>query len=212
VTIVGVVGDTKNDGLQNAALPAVYVPYTLIAPPSRQLAVRTFGDPASVMKSVRHKIHGMDKEMAMSRTLTIDELLGSETKQPRFNMALFSGFAFLGLALAAIGIYSVISYNVTQRVHEIGVRMALGASRNNILGWVLGDAARVAAIGVLLGLGGSFALEKLVQRYNFGTAKFDALSSAAVVAVLGSVALVAAWLPARRAGRLDPVTALRRDA
>jgi putative ABC transport system permease protein len=212
VTIVGVVGDTKNDGLQNAALPAVYVPYTLIAPPSRQLAVRTFGDPASVLNAVRHQIHEMDKELAMSRTITIDELLGSETEQPRFNMALFSGFAFLGLALAAIGIYSVISYNVTQRVHEIGVRMALGASRNNILGWVLGDAARVAAIGVLLGLGGSLALEKLVQFNIFGTAKFDALSSAAVVAVLGSVALLAAWLPARRAGRLDPVTALRRDA
>ena len=212
VTIVGVVGDTKNDGLRDATLPAVYAPYTLVAPPERQLAVRTFGEPLGILNAVRQKIHEMDKGLALGRPMTIDEMLGNETEQPRFNMALFSGFAALGLALAAIGIYCVISYNVTQRVHEIGVRMALGASRADILKWVLGTAARIAALGLFIGLCGSLALEKVVRFNVFGTATFDAVSFAAVMIVLASVALLAAWLPARRAGKLDPVTALRRDA
>jgi putative ABC transport system permease protein len=212
VTIVGVVGDTKNNGLRNATLPAVNLPYTLIAPPTRQIAVRTFSEPTSVLNAVRQKIHEMDKGLAMGRPLTIDEMLGNETEQSRFNMALFTGFAAFGLVLAAIGIYSVISYNVTQRVHEIGVRMALGASRTHILRWVLSAAAKVAVVGVFIGLCGSVALEKFVRFNVFGTAKFDAFSSAAIVIALSSVALLAAWLPARRAGKLDPVTALRREA
>jgi putative ABC transport system permease protein len=211
VAVIGVVGDTKNFGLQHVTEPAVYVPYTLIAPPNRQLAVRTFGDPMSVLNAVRQKIHEMDKDMAMGRPLTVSELLGSETEQPRFNMALFTGFAAFGLLLAAIGTYSVISYGVAQRVHEIGVRMALGASRKRILAWVLGAAARVAATGVLIGLCGSIALEKLVRSNIFGTAKLDALTSAAIVVVLFTVALLAAWLPARRAGNLDPMIALRHE-
>jgi putative ABC transport system permease protein len=211
VTIVGVIGDTKNDGLQDATLPAVYVPYTLIAPAERQLAVRTFGEPLGVLNAVRQKIREMDKGLALGRPMTIDEVLGDETEQPRFNMALFSGFAALGLALAAIGIYCVISYNVTQRVHEIGVRMALGASRADILNWVLRAAAKVAAVGLFIGICGSIALEKLVRFNVFGTVTFDAASFAAVMIVLSSVALLAAWLPARRAGKLDPVTALRHE-
>jgi putative ABC transport system permease protein len=212
VTVVGVVGDTKNDGLEDATLPAVYVPYTLVAPPSRQLAVRTFGEPTAILNAVRQKLHEMDKGLALGRPMTIDEMLGHETEQPRFNMALFSGFAGLGLALAAIGIYCVISYNVTQRVHEIGVRMALGASRADILRWVLKAAVRVATIGLFIGLLGSVALEKFVRFNVFRTANFDAVSSAAIIFVLSSVALLAAWLPARRAGKLDPVTALRHEA
>jgi putative ABC transport system permease protein len=198
--------------LPDATLPAVYVPYTLVAPPERQLAVRTFGDPLGILNAVRQKINEMDKGLALGRPMTVDEILGEETEQPRFNMALFSGFAALGLALAAIGIYCVISYNVTQRVHEIGVRMALGASRGDILRWVLGAAARVAALGLFIGLCGSIALEKSVRLNVFGTATFDAASLASVMIVLSSVALLAAWLPARRAGRLDPVAALRHEA
>jgi ABC-type antimicrobial peptide transport system permease subunit len=126
-------------------------------------------------------------------------------------MALFSSFAAMGLALAAIGVYCVISYNVTQRVHEIGVRMALGASRGNISNWVLRAATRVAGVGLFLGLCGSIAIEKLVRFSMFGAAKFDAVSLTGVVIALSAVALLAAWLPARRAAALDPVTALRQD-
>ena len=153
----------------------------------------------------------MDKGVAIGRPMTIDEMLGHETDQPRFNMALFSGFAVLGLALAAIGIYCVISYNVTQRLHEIGVRMALGASRGNISSWVLRAAAKLAGAGLFIGLCGSIALEKLARFSVFGAAKFDGASLAAITFALSGVALLAAWLPARRAATLDPVTALRHD-
>jgi len=211
VTVIGVIGDTKNDGLQDATLPGVYLPYTFYGPPDRMLAVRTFADPLGILNAVRQKIHEMDKGVAVGHPMTVEELLGQETEQPRFNMALFGGFAVLGLALAAIGIYCVISYNVTQRVREIGVRMALGASRSNILQWVLRTAAKLAAIGLLIGLSGSIALEKIVRFNVFGAAKFDAVSLAAVLVLLTAVALISAWLPARRAGKLDPVTALRHE-
>ncbi len=211
LTIIGVIGDTRNDGLYSATLPAIYLPYTLIAPPRRQLAIRTFGDPMNILNAVRQKIHQMDRGVAVGRPMTIDEMLGHETDQPRFNMALFSGFAALGLALAAIGIYCVISYNVSQRLHEIGVRMALGASRGNISYWVLRAAARVAGIGLLFGICGSIAIEKVVRLSLFDAAKFDAASLAGVIVALTAVAMLAAWLPARRAAALDPVTALRHD-
>jgi putative ABC transport system permease protein len=211
MTIVGVIGDIKNDGLDGATLPAIYLPYTLAAPPNRALAIRTVGEPLSILNALRQKIHGIDSGVAVGRPMTIDEMLGHETDQPRFNMALFSGFAALGLALAAIGIYCVISYNVTQRIHEIGVRMALGASRSSISQWVLQAAGKVAGAGLFIGLCGSIALEKLVRFTVFGAAKFDAVSLTAIIVALSGVALVAAWLPARRAATLDPVTALRHD-
>ena len=212
ITVIGVIGDIKNDGLGDATLPAIYLPYTLAAPPRRVLAIRTTGEPLSIWNAVREKIHQMDRSIAVGRPMTIDEMLGHETDQPRFNMALFSSFAALGLALAAIGIYCVISYNVTQRVHEIGVRMALGASRGNISKWVLRAAVRVAIAGLLMGLCGSIALEKLVQFSVFGAAKFDGASLSAIIVALSGVTLLAAWMPARRAAQLDPVTALRHDA
>jgi putative ABC transport system permease protein len=212
VMIVGVIGDTKNDGLGDATLPAVYLPYTILSPPDRQLAVRTAGEPLSVLNAVRQKVRELDKDMALGRPVTLDKVLGDERQQPRFNMALFSGFAALGLTLAAIGIYSVISYNVTQRVHEIGVRMALGAKRGDILRLVLLMVARVVLLGLAIGLCGSIALERIVRFQVFAKTSFDALSLAMVVIALSSVALLAAWLPASRAGNLDPVTALRHDA
>ncbi len=212
VTVVGVVGDTKNAGLRDATLPAVYVPYTLLAPPSRMLAVRTAGEPMTILNALRQRVRQLDKDLPLGRAITLKEILGFETVEPRFTMALFSCFAALGLALAAIGIYSVISYDVTQRMHEIGVRVALGASRGNILAVVLRMTAKVAAFGLGIGLCGSVAIQRIVRFQVFATTSFDATSFAGVVIVLSVVALLAAWLPARRAGNLDPVTALRHEA
>lgn len=212
VMVVGVVGDTRNWGLDAQTHPAVYIPYTLIAPPVRVLAVRTYGDPMTILKAVQMQVKQIDDDLPLGRPYTIEEIVGFETAQPRFDMALLSAFAALGLTLAAIGIYCVISYNVTQRVHEIGVRMALGASRENILRWVLRSALKIAGIGLAIGLVGSLAAEQVMHSFVAGKTSFDAGSLAAVALVLAVVALLAAWLPARRAGRLDPVTALRYEA
>jgi putative ABC transport system permease protein len=209
--IVGILGDTRNAGLRDATMPAIFVPYTLLAPPSRVLAVRTAGEPMAMLNTLRSVVQQMDREVPLSRPITAQEVLGFESVQPRFNMALFSAFAALGLALAAAGIYSVISYDVTQRVHEIGVRLALGANRADVLGMVLRMAGTVVALGLAIGIGGSIAIVRLVRFQVFEGTAFDPLSVLIVVAVLASVALIASLLPAYRAAKLDPLIALRHD-
>jgi putative ABC transport system permease protein len=153
----------------------------------------------------------MDREVPLSRPITVEEVLGFEIVQPKFNMALFGAFAGLGLLLAAAGIFSVISYDVTQRIHEIGVRLALGASKADVLGMVLKMAGLVVAIGMGVGLAGSFLVQRFVQLDVFEGASFDPRSAGAVVVVLACVALVAALIPAYRASKLDPLVALRQD-
>ena len=212
VTVVGVLADTRNAGLRNATAPAIFVPYTLIAPPARVLAIRTSGDPLLLLNSLRRTVQEMNRELPLGRPITIEEILGFQTVQPRFNMALFGCFAALGLALAAAGIYSVISYDVTQRVHEIGVRMALGASRGDVLAMVLKMAARVVAVGLTIGLIGSVLLVRIGQFQVFAATPFDPASAAGVVVVLAAVAFLASWWPAHRAARLQPITALRHEA
>jgi putative ABC transport system permease protein len=211
VTIVGILADTRNAGLRDATTPAVFVPYTLVAPPARVLAVRTAGEPMAMLNTLRRVVQRMDREVPLGRPITLEEVLGFQTVQPRFNMALFGAFAALGSALASAGIYSVVSYDVTQRVHEIGVRLALGASRADVLGMVLRMAGSVVGIGLVIGVAGSIILVRIVQFQAFEGAAFDPLSVLIVVVVLSSVALVASSLPAYRAARLDPLTALRYD-
>jgi putative ABC transport system permease protein len=211
LTVVGVIGNTKNGGLKNETQPAVFVPYTILAPPSRVLAVRTRGAPIQILNAVRAQVQEIDKEQPLGRPITAEEMLGFQTVQPRFNMALFTLFAMLGLALGAAGIYSVISYNVTRRTHEIGVRVALGAKVGDVLRLVLGMGARLVVAGLITGLGASFLLVRLVGTQIFDMASLDATTVLAVVAVLGTVALLACYVPARRAARLDPTVALRHE-
>jgi ABC-type antimicrobial peptide transport system permease subunit len=211
VTIVGVLSDTRNAGLRDATTPAVFVPYTLVAPPGRVLAVRTAGEPMAMLNTLRGVVQQMDREVPLGRPITLEEVLGFQTIQPRFNMALFGAFAALGLALSAAGIYSVVSYDVTQRIHEIGVRLALGATRADVLRMVLSMAGSVVGVGLVIGVAGSMILARLVQFQVFQGTSFDPLSAVLVVAVLSAVALVASALPAYRAARLDPLTALRYD-
>ncbi len=212
VAVIGILADTRNDGLRNPPSPAIFVPYTLVAPTGRMLAVRTrSSQPMLLLNAVRAQVRAVDKDQPLGRPITLEEVLGFETVQPRFNMALFSFFGMLGLAIAAIGIYSVLSYTVARRTHEIGVRMALGAERRHVLNLVLRMGGRLVLTGLCAGLLGSFALVKILRSEVFQTPATDPLAILGVVLVLCAAALLACLAPARRAARLDPLTALRHD-
>jgi putative ABC transport system permease protein len=153
----------------------------------------------------------MDADQPLGRPITLREILGQEVVQPRFTMALFTVFAALGLALAAAGIYSVLSFHVTRRTHELGVRMALGAPRRHVLALMLTMGARLVLAGLALGIAASVATTRLLRSQLFGVQAADPLAYAAGVVLLGLVTLVACYIPARRAAAVDPMVALRQD-
>ncbi len=211
VTVVGVIADTRNDGLRSPTAPAVYVPYTLLAPTGRVLALRTQMQPMLLLNAVRDRVRSIDKDQPLNRPITLEDLVGFETVQPRFNMALFTFFGLLGLALAAVGIYSMLSYSVARRTHEIGIRMALGADRRDVLSLMLAMGGKLALAGLAIGLAGSLALAKLLRSEVFQVPGTDPLALAGVVLLLSTAAMLACYVPARRAAKLDPMAALRHD-
>jgi len=164
-----------------------------------------------LLNAVREKLRAIDKDQPLNRPLTLDEILGSEIEQPRFNMAVFVGFGLLGLVLAVIGIYSMLSYNVARRTHEIGVRMALGAASGDVLSLVLISGGRLVLLGLGVGLGASVVLSKVLRSQVFEVPGTDVLAMSAVAVLLSAAALAACVVPARRAAKLDPMIALRRD-
>ena len=209
VTVVGILANTKNGGLRNDPVPAAFVPYTLVAPPQRVLAVRTQSQPMSLLNAVREQVRAVDKDQPVSRPITMEEVLGFQTVQPRFNMALFSFFATLGLALAAAGIYSLLSYTVTRRTHEIGLRMALGAERRDVLNLMLAVGGKLVLIGLIVGLLCTTMAARFLRKEVFQVPTTDPLVILGVVVVLSGTALLACYLPARRASKVDPLVALR---
>jgi putative ABC transport system permease protein len=211
VTILGVIGNTRNAGLRAEPAPAVVLPYSVIASAQRALAIRSAGDPNQLLNPVRAQVREIDADQPLGRPITLDEILGQEVIQPRFTMALFTVFAALGLALAAAGIYSVLSFHVTRRTHELGVRMALGAPRRHVLGLMLTMGGRLVLAGLAIGAAASIAATQLLRSQLFGVQPADPLAYAAGVAVLGLVTLVACYIPARRAAGVDPMVALRQE-
>ncbi len=211
VTIVGVVGDTRNDDLRNEPQPAVLIPYTLLAPPNRTLAVRSHAESTAVMNALRAQVREMDKEQPVNGPTTLKEVLDSRTAQPRFTMALFTLFATLGLLLATAGIYSVLSYLVTMRTREIGVRIALGARRIDVLRLIFRTGGALVAIGIVIGLISSFAAARVLrsQLDLFQVTSADPITLIVMVSVLVLVAAAACFIPARRATKVDPMVALR---
>jgi putative ABC transport system permease protein len=209
VTIIGIVADTRNAGFRDEPRPALTMPYSVVAPLQRTLSVRTVGDPNQVLNPIRAQLREMDPEQPLGRPITLNEVLGQEVEQPRFTMALFTAFATLGLALAAAGIYSVLSFHVMRRTHELGVRMALGASRRNVLGLMLSMGGRLVLIGLVVGVPVSLAATRLLRSLLFGVQPADPASYVIVSLLLVFVALLACYVPARRAAALDPMTALR---
>jgi len=209
LSIVGVVGEVKYRALPEnpTADPDIYLPF---ADRNQQvaIAVRTNVPPSSLVAAMRAAIRSADPSIPVYNVATMDELIGSQTSQSRFTMWLMGVFAVVALALAVIGIYGVMSYLVTQRTREIGIRLALGADGGDILRLVVGNGARLVGTGILIGVAASFALQRLVASLLFGVTAADA-ASAIAVAVLGIVALLACYLPALRATRVNPLTALR---
>ncbi len=213
VTIVGIFGNTRNDDLRSGTQPSILVPYTLLAPPGRTLVLRTQSDPKLLMNAVRGQVREMDMEQPVNGPTTFNEILGFQTAQSRFTMALFSLFAALGLALAMAGIYSVLSYLVSRRTREIGVRMALGAQQLDVLHLIFGMGGRLVGAGILIGMFASFGAARLLgsQMNLFHVSATDPLSFLGMIVLLSLVAGVACLIPARRATRVDPMVALRSE-
>lgn len=211
VTVIGIVRDVRTRELRGAPPPVIYVPYTLRGPVNRTFVVRSRGEPDLLLNAARAELRAIDPEQPMLAPVTVDEILGRQTVQPRFNMALFSGLAGIALALAAAGIYSVLSYSVAQRTREIGLRMALGASRADIHQLVLSAGARLLVIGLAIGIWASIALARVLKTQVFTVPLLDPLALAAACALLSLAAFLACVIPARRATRVDPMVALRCD-
>jgi len=210
--IVGVVADTKNDGLQEPVQPEVLVPHTITAGFGRGLLVRTAGDPAGILNSVRKEVWAVDRGVALSDIGTLDQYLARFSyASPRFTLVLLGVFASVGLVLVTIGVYSVIAYTVSQQIHEIGIRMALGAQRGDVLNLIARMTIRLAAVGIVLGLAGSLGVMKVLASQLWGVSPRDPSTIAAVVMTMCLAAAAASYVPARRAMSVNPIVALRGD-
>jgi putative ABC transport system permease protein len=215
VTVVGVAGDVRQMGVDAPVKAEMYFPYTQItgmdwfAPGT--LAVRTSGDPMPLAPLVREEIRAIDPDQPIANVRTMDEVLGEETLQRRIGTTLLAVFAALALGLACLGIYGVLAYFVVQHTPEIGVRVALGAKAADILRLVLGRSAILVGVGLAAGLIGAFALSRLIRGLLFDVSATDPATFVLVAGVLGSVALLASYVPARRAALIDPADALRAE-
>ena len=211
ITIVGIVGDVKHFGLDLPEQPGLYSPYTQAQPWKRWMTVvaRTQSDPAGMAQAVKEQVWKVDSQLPLTKVRTLDEVAAASFDARRFNMLLLAIFAGLALVLAAIGIYGVMSYAVTQRTQEIGIRMALGAQASDVLKLIVRNGMGLIIVGVVIGLAGAFALTRLMTTLLFGVTPTDTVTFAVVSLVLIVVALLACFLPARRATKVDPLVALR---
>ncbi len=173
------------------------------------LAIRTQGDPMNLVRPIQKEIWSLDGDQAVYQVQTMEQMVGASIGARRFAMLLLSLFAGLALALAAVGIYGVMSYSVTQRTHEIGVRMALGAGARDVLRLVIRQGMRPALLGALIGLAGAFGLTRLMKSLLFGVSATDPLTFVVITLSLAGVAALACYIPARRATKVDPMIALR---
>lgn len=210
--IVGVVGDVRFRGLTRETPIALYAPLSQLPFADFSLVVRSSGELSSLEKSVQSAVWDLDAELPRAELVPFDDLVARSLARPRFNTRLLGTFAFSALLLAVMGIYGVIAYGVAQRTREIGLRIALGAHRRDLLAWILGQGLRMALIGIVLGIVGALALSRTLESLLFGIPGTDAVTFLAVTALFLVVALISAWLPARRASRVDPVVALRHDS
>jgi predicted permease len=213
LTVVGVVGDIHQRGLDGNVQPMIYAPFQQERGGFVRVVsfVARTNTPASVAEGIRAEIRRAAPDLPIETTRTMDEAVSESVAQSRFRMLLLGLFAMAATLIATCGIYGLMAYAVTQRRREIGVRMALGAERRDVQRLVLARALRIVVAGVVLGLGGAFAVTRVLQRFLFGVTPTDPIAFSVVTLVLIAVGLIAAWMPARRATRIDPVAALRSE-
>jgi predicted permease len=207
--IVGIVANVHQSLETNAWPDTVYVSFAQNPWPFAMLAVRTHGDPLQFTRTIREQVQGLDRDQPITAVRTMDDLVEAEVGQRRLILNLLGSFAGVAVLLAVIGIYGVIAYSVAQRTHEVGIRRALGAQHGDILRLVVGQGFGLAATGVVLGLGGAFALTRVMKEQLFGVSATDPATFAGIALLFILVALAASYIPARRAARVDPMAALR---
>jgi putative ABC transport system permease protein len=211
LTIVGIVADMRRTGYDAPVRYETFLPYPQRPAGSMTLVVRTAGDPIAAVPSVRGVVRAIDPDQPVYEVLSMDQLLGNMVAQRRFSMTLLGTFAALALVLGLVGVYGVTSYLVAQRTREVGLRIALGARPSQLVGMVVGQGMRVAGMGLVLGLAGAVAMARLMAGLLYEVSPLDAATLGGVVVVLVVATLVANWVPARRAARVEPLTALRAD-
>jgi putative ABC transport system permease protein len=209
--VIGVVNDVKLNGVEQETSMQTYLPFVQLPGTNLGLVVRTAGPPLAAGRTVEQAIHTIDKDLPVYAVRTMDQLLGHSLATRRLTLVLLSSFAGLALLLAAIGIYGVIAYAVRQRTHEIAIRLALGSQVSDVLRLMVGQGMKLIALSLILGLSGAWALTRLLTKLLFNVQPTDALTFAGVVLLLTAVALLACYLPARRAAKVDPMIALRAE-
>jgi predicted permease len=207
--IAGVVGDIRHNGLTSEPRPTVFLAQSQVPGYYTCIVVRTAVEPQTMAASIRREVRHVDPRQPVADVQLMEQYVATALARPRLYAVLIGTFASLALLLAAVGLYGVMAYAVSRRTHEIGVRMALGAQRRDVIGSVLGEGARLALAGLGLGLAGALALSRLVANLLYGVSTADVVTYSGVVMLLGGVALIAAYVPARRASRVDPMVALR---
>ncbi|NRD68552.1 FtsX-like permease family protein, partial [Corallococcus exiguus] len=209
---VGVVGDVRQAGLDKVPLAELHVPYGRPwGDNGMVLVLRTGGDPEGLTPALREVVRRLDSDVPVHRALTMEQVIEQSLGMRRLVLWLLGGFAVVALVLSSAGLYGVISYLVSQQTREIGIRMALGARSADVLWLVMGHGALLAGAGIGLGLAGALALARVLESQLYGVTAHDPLTFGGVAALLGAVALLACWLPARRATRVDPLLAIRSD-
>jgi predicted permease len=206
--IVGVFHNVRAGGFRDD-FPEIDIPFWQIPWPQANFGVRTTGDPERMFKSIAAAVHAVDPQVALATPRTLDQVKSEMLAGDRFTMLLYGAFAVVALTLAAVGIYGVMAFTVAQREHEIGLRMALGASRGNVVKLVLKEAMALAFIGLGVGLAGAYLVGRAMHSTLFGVAAIDFSAIAVVALVLLLAAMLASWLPARRAAGVEPMQALR---
>jgi len=208
-TVIGVAANTADFGLTASDWPILFLPSAQEPAASMALVVRTAMDPASLAKPVREVVRAVDPNQPVARVRTLQEIVSHSAMVSRVMVRTLGVFAALALALAGVGLYGVVAYSVSQRTHEFGVRIALGAAPGRVVGMVLRQGMSLAAIGLAIGAAGGLAVARLLASLQDGVEPHDPLTLASVAATLGAVALAACFAPARRATRVDPIAALR---